>query len=719
MIPRVNGVVLLPHAPDWSQTPKVQRRWQSAIASAVSGVEERSTLRQTPIRSLAYGVTPFDAQERGLLDDRIRAALLEGAAAVPWWGRGLALASPASGSTVILADSVPTGWVPQAGSHIAFVGDWATPGGAAWEVAEVESVAGRVLTLAAALTGTWTRSCWELLAGKLTVSGAEAFTGHTGTYSLKVDGYRGTVAPYAFVPPTPSVCPADSYMVPDVDAAFAPVIERVPVIDANLLSLLYQVQLTTEATNGDQAAAVWEWADYAAGLESATWATETSAVRETSDPTLWRVAMRYRQAYYLRVTITTFGTALTSEPIVIPGLYPERMMRVLQERRADVGGSAFTWPYSAPAYPADGFFDGTIASLGNTAHATILSALRTALRTTGFLPNFLNPWSGTAVGGTFGRYVPLANAFDSTWTLTPGSGFIPPAYQPSFSDTALPTAITTSNWSLWWDDIARLCLWAYKRIRRVGPIQSTSEVGNSKFGSASQASGDMKPVILTSGGLGEQAQDAFDASTSATGVALGVRTTINPTSITTFPWGQIYNAPGDVRMEFIDGHWFDSLRLEGEEPGDPPVIVPGEKSLYRGAYYNGYGLESYGVVGQDGVTPYHDNAGLTNVFYSYNGLPINLPPQSVSAPTLSAHTQFEHQGTIPYDGGDAGMVYEIEVGSGLTPTAVNFLWFDVFNTTSRPLRNLGVEIVCVSVWYRSPRPEDEHWTHTIHHPVTP
>lgn len=703
MIPRVNNVVLLPHVPDWSQTPKVQRRWQSAIASAVSGVEERSTLRQTPIRSLAFGVTPFDALERALLDDRIRAALLDGAAAVPWWGRGLALASPASGTTVTLADTVPTGWVPAAGSHIAFVGDWATPGGAQWEIAEVESVAGRVLTLSAALTNTWTRACWELLAGKLTVSGGETLTGHTGTYSLKVDGYRGVVDPYAFMPPTPSVCPADSYMVPDLDSALAPVIERVPVIDANLLSLVYQVQMTSEAADGDQAAAVWEWADYATGLESATWATETSAVRETSDPTLWRVGMKYRQAYYLRVTITTFGTALTSEPIVIPGLYPEAMMRVLQERREDTGGAAFTWPYSAPAYPADGFFDSTIDSLGNTAHATILSALRTAIRTTGFLGGFLNPWSGTTVGGTFGRYVPRANAFDSTWALTPGSGFTLPAYDPVLSESNLSTAITTANWSSYWDDIGRICLWVYKRFYR--PARSG---GQQTVGVATQSSGDMKVLILSSGGLGETAQTMFDAAApGASSDPFGVRTTVTPTSVDTYVWGQVYNAPGEVRLTHTTGTWYETIEDR-----------TGTMSFYRSAYFTGYDLSKIAVVGQDGVTPYHALTGLTDAYYVGSGHPTNRPAQELTNPSLSGHLQFVHQGTIPYTSGD-DVIREANISSGLGAGSVDFLWLDVFNTSSRPLRNLGVEMVCYCVWYRSPRPEDEHWTHTIHLPVEP
>jgi hypothetical protein len=718
MIARVLERVLLPFSATWVTSPTVERVFQSEVEGGVTGAESRGAMRQVPQVGVSWSILPTTTEQRSRLDEILRSALREGEAATPFWGRGLKVASGSTGTTLELAAAVPDGWVPVAGAVLWIPRQSDGPFAEEYELATVASVTGHTLTLEDELSADVPEGSlvWPVIAGRFTGGEYEAVHGAVGVFKFAVRANDTTAMPYArAVGPDPSDLDIpDPYEPPPTVWPEVPILARVRLLDANALSLLYQVEVDSNASDVEQAAAVWQWADYAAGLDGATWATETSAVRETSDTTLWRVGMRYRQAYYLRCTITEDGIARTSVPIVIPGLYPEAMMRVLQERRADTGGAAFTWPYSAPAYPADGFFDSAIASLGNTAHATILSALRTALRTAGFMSNFLNPWSGSTIGGTFGRYVPLANAFDSTWTLTPGSGFTPAAYQGRFSESVLSTAITTSNWSLWWDDIARLCLWAYKRFYRLGAIQSAGEEANSKSGSASQASGDMKPLILTAGGLAEQAQDAFDASTSATGTILGARTTINPASIDTFPWGQIYNAPGNVRMEFIDGHWIDVLQIEAEEPGDPPVILPGEKSLYRAAYYNGYGLESIGVVGQAGVTPYHDNAGLTDVFYTYNGLPTNLPPQSASAPTLSAHTPFVHQGTIPHDD-----LYEIEVGSGLDIAAVNFLWLDVFNTTSRPLRNLGVEMVCYCVWYRSPIPEDEHWTHYIHQSSTP
>ncbi|KAB2673900.1 MAG: hypothetical protein DVB31_02975 [Verrucomicrobia bacterium] len=91
MIPRINSLVLLAHLPDWSTAPKVERRWLTRIASAVAGNEDRGALRQTPLQVLSWQVVPFDSQERALLDDRLRAALLDGQAATPWWGRALRL----------------------------------------------------------------------------------------------------------------------------------------------------------------------------------------------------------------------------------------------------------------------------------------------------------------------------------------------------------------------------------------------------------------------------------------------------------------------------------------------------------------------------------------------------------------------------------------------------------------------------------------------------
>lgn len=700
MIPRVNDIVLLPHLPDWSQAPKSERRWQSALSSAVSGMEARASLRQAPIRSLEWRVVPFDAQERGLLDDRLRAAVIEGTAAVPWWGRGLRLASAASGTTVTLDDLVPDAWVPSAGAHIIFFGSWSTPGGAVWEVAEIESVAGHALTLTAALAQSWdVDGCWELWAGSVRMIGAEALTDHTGPYALRVDGYRGVLSPYAFTPPNAVACAPDGYSLPGLDG-LAPALAQVRVLDPNILSLVYQVEVESEASPTDQAAAVWEYANYVPDPEDAVWIPASAVVtQESAAPTYWHCRMQYRQAYLLRVTVSTFGTALTSPTIVIPALTPEAMMRVVNERYESIGGTPFTWPYSAPNYPSDGFFDTAIGLYGNTAHAAILNALRTALRTSGFLRNY-QVTAGTLFAGY--KATPLTRAVVSDWGLNPSVGAALPYYDRVLSETLLGTTITTANWSAWWDDIGRVVLQLFKVLKRPDSAGAYQIAG-----SVSQSSGDMKPNILGGTNLAQAAQAGFDAASPvATADPMGVRTTITATSVTNYPWGQTYNSPGSVLMTFTYGSWFESI-----------VEATGEKSLYRAAYYGGYDLGKFAVVGQDGVTPYHDNAGLTDVFYNGYGHPLNLPAGLSGNPNFAASTQFVSVGRIPYDAGVLGIIREAEIGSGLDTDAVAFLWLDVFNTSSRPLRDLGVEMVCVVSWYRSPWPEDEHWEQYLHQPA--
>lgn len=703
MIERVFSRVLLPFAASWVTSPTVERVFQSEVEGGVTGAESRGAMRRVPQVGVAWSILPTTTEQRSRLDEILRTALREGQAATPFWGRGLKVASGSSGTTLELAADVPDAWVPVAGDVLWIPRESDGPFAEEYELATVASATYHTLELEASLSADVPEGSlvWPVIAGRFTGGEYEAVHGAVGVFKFAVRANDSrTAMPYSRTAgPDPSDLDIpDPYSPPPTVWPELPVLSRVRVLDSNALSLVYQVQVDSTASDAEQAAAVWEWADFASGLDGATWAAGIGAVRETSDTSLWRVNMLYRQAYYLRCTITEDGEAKTSVPIVIPGLYPEAMMRVLQERRADTGGAAFTWPYSAPSYPSDGFYDSTIDSLGNTAHATILSALRTALRTTGFLSKFLNPWSGTTIGGTFGRYVPRANAFDSTWALTPGSGFTLPAYDPVLAENNLSTAITTANWSSFWDDIARLCLWTYKRFYR--PARSG---GQQTVGFATQASGDMKPLILSSGGLGETAQTMFDtASPGASSDPFGVRTTITPTSVDSYAWGQVYNAPGEVRLTHTTGTWYETI--EDRE---------GSMSFYRAAYFTGYDLGKIGVVGQDGVTPYHALTGLTGAYYAGFGHPTNLPAQELTNPSLSGHLQFTHQGTIPYTSGE-DVIREAYISSGLGAGSVDFLWLDVFNTSSRPLRNLGVEMVCYCVWYRSPIPEDEHWNHFIH-----
>lgn len=704
MIPRVNEVVFLAHLPDWGQTPKTERRWQSAIASSLAGVEERASLRQTPIRTLSWRVTPFDAAERGTLDDQLRVALLEGAAATPWWGRGLAVIE-ASGTTVTLSDSVPADWVPAVGSHIAFMGPWATAGGAAWEVAEVESVDGRTLTLSESLAGTWSGACWELISGMLSVQDGEAMTDHTGPVDLRIEGVRGVVEPYAYATPPATECPADTYAVPP--AIWPPpsglTLARVRLPESGILGLMYTALVEYEPDP--------ELADTATmevSTDLTTWsAVDSNQVRR--DPDLaarWQCRMRFREQFWLRASIVVEDETITTDPLLIPALTPESMMRVIQERREDTGGAQFSWPYGAPAYPPDGWYDGRIESDGDTAVAAILESMRQALRTTGFLRNFINV-SGTVTANW--RVTPRPRAFTSEWGVTPGSGFTPPAYDAPLSETGLATAITGLNWVLWWDDIARVCLQLYKRI-----YSPTRTINKTKLGAESQATGDMKPLILSSGGLGEECQDAYDLAPPAdSSDPFGIRTVIEPASVTDYAWGQTYNAPGQVRMWFSTGSWYESV--EG---------LTGEKQIYRSAYYTGYDLAKIGVVLQNGCTPYYEWAGDTGLYYVGFGYPTNVPTGEYHA-SATAHTEFTSVGVIPFMA-DEEEVREIIVHSGLLDPVtsepseggdVPFTWLDVFNTTSRPLRDLGVEMVARVSWYRSPWPEDGHWDQYIHQPA--
>src|SRR5512139_3809129 len=104
----VNGFILVPHAPDWNVKPQFRREWRTGIADAVTGAEDRLSFRHLPLRGVEFQVTPFTLEEHRRLTARVLAAKKSGWVAVPLWGRGAVLASPASGDSVTLRSE--TAW---------------------------------------------------------------------------------------------------------------------------------------------------------------------------------------------------------------------------------------------------------------------------------------------------------------------------------------------------------------------------------------------------------------------------------------------------------------------------------------------------------------------------------------------------------------------------------------------------------------------------------
>lgn len=105
----VNGVVLLPHAPDWRERVGWKRRWDTVVGETVVGKEERVALRPRGRVVLQYLLNPRDDIEGNKLLDRAREVMKTGRACCPFWGRGISLPFGATaGATVIDIGAEPT-----------------------------------------------------------------------------------------------------------------------------------------------------------------------------------------------------------------------------------------------------------------------------------------------------------------------------------------------------------------------------------------------------------------------------------------------------------------------------------------------------------------------------------------------------------------------------------------------------------------------------------
>jgi hypothetical protein len=96
---------ILPHQADWMRTPRIVRSWRSSVAASLDGDEDRLSVRPASWKTLSYEVLPFDHVERAKFEARYVAGLKAGKAAVPLWGRGVAIAENAlAGDTSLLLE---------------------------------------------------------------------------------------------------------------------------------------------------------------------------------------------------------------------------------------------------------------------------------------------------------------------------------------------------------------------------------------------------------------------------------------------------------------------------------------------------------------------------------------------------------------------------------------------------------------------------------------
>lgn len=199
----INGYTLFPHDANWGKLPKWGRRWQTGIATGLTGRETRGGFRSLPLQSLTYTINTRSISERGTLNIRVHEALKSGLACVPFFGRGTALAAAATaGDSTVQISDVSTIWEWAVNDYAILLGsDYSIYD--AWKVTDVT---GDVLTLDGTLANSYpiNHAIRPLLFGKFTISSIDILHPHHDATTVTVtqlanerNAQLGTVTPDA------------------------------------------------------------------------------------------------------------------------------------------------------------------------------------------------------------------------------------------------------------------------------------------------------------------------------------------------------------------------------------------------------------------------------------------------------------------------------------------------------------------------------------------
>lgn len=136
------------------------------MEQSLGGTESRRSVRGTPWVRMSYEVLPYDHVERAKLETRLREGLKAAGVAVPYWGRGVALADEAAAGALQLRLNKETHRIAAASrvlvqSRIPARYD-------EFDLCLVQAVAGSLLTVAAPTSYTYPAGTrvWPLLYGK-------------------------------------------------------------------------------------------------------------------------------------------------------------------------------------------------------------------------------------------------------------------------------------------------------------------------------------------------------------------------------------------------------------------------------------------------------------------------------------------------------------------------------------------------------------------------
>ena len=181
----VNGFVLISHGANWAVNLRGKRIWQTDIAEALPGNENRSGKRAVSRRQLSFSITAQTLQERVRLEARADAAKLSGLGCAPMHGRSCVLGQIAGAGTNSLVLSQQA-WTWQAGDYAILLG----PDDLTFDVQPVTAVSmdGLTLTLAENLINNWPAQalCWPVIFGAFTAEKETALDPHHATQKITI-----------------------------------------------------------------------------------------------------------------------------------------------------------------------------------------------------------------------------------------------------------------------------------------------------------------------------------------------------------------------------------------------------------------------------------------------------------------------------------------------------------------------------------------------------
>ena len=181
--------VLLPHLADWSTEPQLSIRWETKVSPGITGAEDRARMRGVPLHGVKWSVTSVNEREEERLEARVQAARRSGKAAAPWFGRGMTVTAAGTGSSTITVEDSP--WIPSAGDWVILLsgGEGSEP---FYEVLEVDSVSGSVITIDGTLSTLWPGGslCYPIISGAFQSESREMLTGEVGRWSFSVENEK-------------------------------------------------------------------------------------------------------------------------------------------------------------------------------------------------------------------------------------------------------------------------------------------------------------------------------------------------------------------------------------------------------------------------------------------------------------------------------------------------------------------------------------------------